>query len=111
MSKIEIARDFSETPGGRFRVMGPASGEAFRMLLKKKLDQKPGEVVEVVLDGVEGYGSSFLEEAFGGLIRVGLVSPAEALRRVRIVALSPEYRTYAAEARQYMEEAAERLNG
>jgi hypothetical protein len=109
MRTIEVARDFSTTPGGRFRIMGPKSGEAFRELLEKALTAKPPEVVEVVLDGVEGYGSSFLEEAFGGLIRDQRVSAADALERLRIVARSAAYRTYADEARLYMLAAADKL--
>ena len=106
MLTIDIARDFSPTPGGRFRAMGPASGEQFRELLRKALQRKPPEDVEVILDGVEGYGSSFLEEAFGGLIRKRFIAPQDALRRLHIRAKTKEFETYALEARQYMEEAA-----
>ena len=35
---------------------------------------KRGELVEIVLDGTRGYPSSFLEEAFGGLIRSGFAA-------------------------------------
>jgi hypothetical protein len=111
MSVIEIAKEFSTTPGGRFRIMGPDSGEEFRDRLKRELDKTPAETVTVILDGVEGYGSSFLEEAFGGLIRNRLVPAAEALRRVRVIAKDRYYTTYADEARGYMEAAAARLNG
>jgi hypothetical protein len=107
---INIARDFSSTPGGRFRVMGPDSGEEFRQELGKALRANPNDIVEVVLDGVEGYGSSFLEEAFGGLIRERIASIETVRSRLRIVARSPEYRTYAEEAQQYIEDAANRLN-
>lgn len=70
MLTIEIAKDFSTEPGGRFLTDGPASGQRFRdEMLSPALSE--GEHVLVVLDGVEGYGSSFLEEAFGGLVRLG----------------------------------------
>ncbi len=32
---------------------------------------RAGEQLVIELDGVRGYGSSFLEEAFGGLVRKG----------------------------------------
>ena len=32
---------------------------------------RAGNPVTIELDGVRGYGSSFLEEAFGGLVREG----------------------------------------
>ena len=67
-TSISIARDFSEFPAGRFRADGDASGEAFREdCLVGALNRF--DMVEVIFDGVAGFGSSFLEEAFGGLVR------------------------------------------
>lgn len=65
---ISIAKDYSETPAGRYRGDGPNTGQRFRedYLLPALRDY---EKVIVDLDGTLGYGSSFLEEAFGGLIR------------------------------------------
>ena len=67
---ISIARDFSRFPAGRFRDDGKASGEAFRedKLVPALRDNDVHKVV-VIFDGVAGFGSSFLEEAFGGLVR------------------------------------------
>ena len=105
MSTIRVAQDFSTTPGGRRKALGPASGEEFRELLIRALESDAAEV-DVVLDGVEGYGSSFLEEAFGGLVRLGRWPAVEVQRRVRPVAYDPEYDTYVQEARTYMQDAA-----
>lgn len=68
MMKINIAKDFSRYPSGRFMKNGDTSGEAFKEkhLLPPLL---AGESVTVELDGTIGYGSSFLEEAFGGVAR------------------------------------------
>lgn len=67
---INIARDFSRFPAGRYLDDGPYSGAAFRdRYMKPALDR--GETLVIELDGVRGYGSSFLEEAFGGLVRLG----------------------------------------
>lgn len=68
---IDIANDFSKAPAGRYESDGPFSGEGFRnQLLRPALERlKPSESLEVRFDGTEGYGSSFLEEAFGGLVR------------------------------------------
>lgn len=69
MTTIAIAKEFSEYPAGRYRADGAYSGEVFRDdLLEPKLRQF--DVVEIDLDGSMGYGSSFLEEAFGGLVRL-----------------------------------------
>ena len=65
---LNIAKQFSRSPAGRYLTDGPFSGQAFREnLLLPALSQS--EKVEVQLDGALGFGSSFLEEAFGGLFR------------------------------------------
>lgn len=67
---INVAQDFSRYPAGRYVEDGPFSGAAFRDdILIPAL--QAGEHIHVELDGVRGYGSSFLEEAFGGLVRNG----------------------------------------
>lgn len=67
---ISVANNFSRYPAGRFVTDGPCSGEAFHeKWLRPILDQREFAIVQ--LDGVRGYGSSFLEEAFGGLVRLG----------------------------------------
>lgn len=67
--KISVANDFSKVPAGRFYSDGPASGQAFREDLLVPALQSSATVV-VNLDNTEGYGSSFLEEVFGGLVRI-----------------------------------------
>ena len=79
MIEIHIAEDFSRAPAGRCRNDGPRSGEAFRQEHLAPALREADKVV-VHLDGVEGYGSAFLEEAFGGLVRVEGFS-SEELRR------------------------------
>jgi hypothetical protein len=63
--KIDIGRDFSKYPGGRYAKNGPHSGQEFRdkMLVPALRDH---EVVIVELGSAEGYSGSF-----GGLIRAG----------------------------------------
>lgn len=68
MTTISIANDFSRYPAGRYESDGPFSGEAFRRILVEKLIEC--RQVTVAMDGTLGYGSGFLEEAFGGLVRV-----------------------------------------
>lgn len=67
---IRIATDFSRYPAGRFISDGPFSGEKFRETLLRPV-LEAGAKATIDLDGVRGYGSSFLEEAFGGLVRAG----------------------------------------
>jgi hypothetical protein len=83
MLKINIAKDFTRFPSGRFRKNGSTSGEAFRQdFLEGPI--KSGDQVTVELDGTIGYGSSFLEEAFGGLVR-SLSIPAQKLKTLLIL--------------------------
>ncbi len=66
---INIASDFSRYPGGRFVSDGPHSGQEFReKFLVPVLESN--ETAVIIFDGARGYGSSFLEEAFGGLTRL-----------------------------------------
>lgn len=68
MITISVARDFSPYPAGRFRKDGRFSGEVFRQEVLERAFKEYQKVV-IELDGVRGYSNSFLEEAFGGLIR------------------------------------------
>lgn len=70
---ICIARDFSAVPGARYPDEGDFSGEDFRkkVLIPKLIEAKSLNVQLLIdLDGTAGYGTSFLEEVFGGLIRI-----------------------------------------
>jgi hypothetical protein len=69
--KTIYIKDFSKFPGPRYKKLGDNSGEAFREdvlipAIKENIE------IKVNLDGVAGYGSSFLDEAFAGLIRSGI---------------------------------------
>ena len=65
---INVARDYSEEPIGRVPADGEFNGQRFRTeFLVPAL--RAYEKVIVDFDGTEGYGSSFLDEAFGGLVR------------------------------------------
>ena len=72
--KFCIARDFSKDPGVRLPDEDAFSGQEFREnCLHRLVDEamKKGVKIEMDLDGTSGLGPSFLEEAFGGLIRDG----------------------------------------
>lgn len=85
MAIICVAKDFSETPGARYTKDGPFSGEEFRKTCLEPLFGAKGttEEVIVILDGVEGFATSFLEEAFGGLAR--LHGKAAVLARLQLI--------------------------
>ncbi len=71
MRTISIAKEFSIYPGGRVPSDGLFSGEDFRENFLLPIFQGTEKVI-IDFDGTRGYGSSFLEEAFGGLVRRGI---------------------------------------
>lgn len=81
---IDIAKDFSLVPSGRFKSDGPDSGERFREdFLKPAIDA--AGTISVRIDGTAGYHSSFLEEAFGGAVRRRYISAEEFLHRLELI--------------------------
>ncbi|MDX2102361.1 MAG: STAS-like domain-containing protein [Alphaproteobacteria bacterium] len=83
MKILSIANDFSRFPAGRYKDDGPYSGEKFREeFLVPAL--RANEVVFVDLSGTKGFGSSFLEEAFGGLLRIGFTKE-EVVKKLRLI--------------------------
>jgi hypothetical protein len=100
MITIKVAQEFSRFPAGRFVTDGPFSGEHFRTrFLEPHLRRKESLIVD--LDGARGYGSSFLEEAFGGLVRVGLAK-SEIIERLQFLATNS---SLIAEIRDYINKA------
>lgn len=91
---VKIAKDYSSTPGPRYEVEGSYSGEQFR---KTKFTQIFREAINhnqkiiVDLDGVVGYGTSFLEEIFGGLIREDHLSYPDIVKKLTIISKEEPY--------------------
>jgi STAS-like domain of unknown function (DUF4325) len=107
---VSIA-DFSQFPAGRSRRDGPFSAERFRddvLVPALKAAIESNSRVTVRLDGVLGYSSSFLEETFGGLIRLGEFRPEVLRRTLVITADNPIYSSVRMDAEQYLTEELER---
>lgn len=65
--EIEFVKVFTRYPGGRFRQEGQYSGEEFREdILKPALVTY--DTIVLNLNGANGFPSSFIDEAFGGLV-------------------------------------------
>ena len=106
--KIKIATDFSQTPGPRLKEEGSFSGEEFyEQILKPKYLEAKGKDKKlfVDLDGTYGYGTSFLERSFGGLVREYGKDPIE-----RIIFKSEEDPYLIEEINLYMNQALESVN-
>jgi hypothetical protein len=101
MTTVLVAQQFSRHPAGRTSRDGPFSGQRFReQFLEPSLRRREKVVVE--FEGVRGAGSSFLEEAFGGLIRDGFPKDL-VLQLVEVHHRSNP--TVSAEVRQYIDRA------
>ena len=71
VEKLIFIKDFSKNPGPRYINQGKSSGEDYylRVLNKEFTDAYEKKYKLIVnLDGVDGYMSSFLDEAFGNLV-------------------------------------------
>ena len=105
MTALSVARNFTLTPGGRWRRISEFSGEEF---LDTYLAPavRAGEPVQVELDGVAGYGSSFLEQVFGGLVRLMHWRTRDEFDRHVVVKTTRG--SWMAEVNEYVNEALER---
>ncbi|HAU28674.1 MAG TPA: hypothetical protein DCW68_00985 [Rhodospirillaceae bacterium] len=91
VKEIKIADDFSKDPGPRFIELGPFSGEMFRDTLLVPALKGHDKVIVDLQTKINSYGSSFLEEAFGGLIRNKLISIDELRSKLSIKADKSSY--------------------
>lgn len=101
---ISVANDFSVYPAGRTPKDGEYNGECFRKLIKRHINE--GTHLTVKLDGTRGYGSSFLEEAFGGLIRETGMSYEEFREKIEIISDERDFDFYCEMSYQFAERAA-----
>jgi STAS-like domain of unknown function (DUF4325) len=101
---LSVAQEFTDTPGPRSRDQGDFSGDEFlERLLKPRFEDamRESSILCVDLDGTEGYATSFLEAAFGGLTRI---YGAEAVLQ-RLEFKSNDEPDLVEEIRQYITEA------
>lgn len=91
MNRLVIASEFSPITGGRTPEEGDFSGELFRdevLAPKYRECLNKGGCLEIVFDNCYGIGTSFLEEAFGGLVRkYGYV---DVLKHIKLIANDDE---------------------
>lgn len=105
--RIVISSDFSPYPMGRYRKLSKTSGEAFREDHLIPALRRGGSV-HVEFAGAYGYPASFVEEAFGGLVRSGF-KLTDLQQRLILEEGTPEFAVYIAQAWQYIRDASERL--
>lgn len=83
---INVVKDFNPKPYGRYRIDAPGceitSGQTFREEVLAPALRVNDEVL-VDLSGYNRYGRSFLDEAFGGLLREEGFSGDDVLKKLK----------------------------
>lgn len=106
---IDMASEFSRHPAGRVKADGPDNGERFRSehLVPVLQAAMKASVLEVVvdIDGCRSFGSSFLEEAFGGLSRVPSFPFLDAIKILKIRSKKPHLQIYKDAIHEYLADA------
>jgi len=108
MKTLNIGKDFSTDPIGRFRSDGNRSGETFREdFLKPAIKSLgPGEKLEIIIDdGIESYGSSFLSEGFGGMVKYGFIKSEELLAIIQITYSNEDFEFFKKKILEYIKKA------
>lgn len=107
--EINVVKEYTDKPGARYESQGSNSGEKFRdtILYPKFLEAiAKNERLIVNLDGGYGYGSSFLEETFGGLVRKLKKEKNENYKKVaEIIIISNDNKTWIEKIKKYIKEA------
>lgn len=107
--EINVVKEYTDKPGARYESQGSNSGEKFRdeILYPKFIEAiEKDETLTVNLDGGYGYGSSFLEETFGGLVRRLKKENNENYKRVNeIVIISNDNKSWIEKIQGYIKEA------
>lgn len=94
---INIANDFSDTPGPRLIIEGRYSAEEFfksLLLPKFKQAEKEGKKLIVDMNGVYGYPPSFLDESFGRLVQESKMSVKKILEIMTLECTREHYIRY-----------------
>lgn len=104
---IKLA-DFSKFPSGRDDNDGDFNGEKYRnKVLVPAIEEakKSGKQIVLSIEGVLNFGSSFLEEAFGGLVRKGIATRKDLDKILQITPNNDRYSRYRSVILKHIEEA------
>ena len=97
---VKVVEDFHPRPAGRVPEDGEGNGTSFReRFLIPALAEDRALIID--LDGAPGYPSSFLEEAFGGLVRLNF-SPEKIHRFLSFRTTDPGFKRYEKRAWEYV---------
>lgn len=105
--QIDLATQFSPYPSGRYPTDGKFNGQTFReeVLVPALKGASAADKLFINIDGVRTFGSSFLEEAFGGIVRNGELSREELKQRLEVVCTKAHLRIFKDSILTYIENA------
>ena len=106
--QITVAKDFSPVPIGRYLTDGKDSGEAFlkeHLLPKFEEAEAKGDSLQIDFTGMRALSSSFLEEAFGGLVRTTKKEPEIILGRIKFAPEGTHLDEYIENVKEFIQEA------
>ena len=105
---INIAKEFTPMPIGRFRTHGNKSGQAFREdILYPKICEaiRNKDTLKVDFTDMLSLSSGFLEESFGGLVRQHGMKPDEVLKTIEFLSKNNLLGLYIELSKEYIQEA------
>ena len=105
---INVAKEFSTVPIGRFRTESDISGQAFREdILSPKICEaiKKQDTLEVDFTGMDGLSATFLLESFGGLVREHGMNPAPVLDTIKFLPEKTFFDLYIEIAKEFIQQA------
>lgn len=101
-----IGNDFCKNPSGRYYTDGDGSGEEFRedfLVPILRFLQEKGEKLTINIDtNVSSYGSSFLVEAFGNIVKYGYFTSCYLKDNIIIEYKSPIFKIYSNKIEKYI---------
>ena len=106
--ELNIGKEFSEVPLGRYKDDGEKSGEEFReSILFPKISEAraSGDFVVVGLDDVKYITMGFLDEAFAGLVREHGMTMAELKKTMDIRSSKKHFDLYIENTWDYISQA------
>ena len=104
MATLNLAKQFSPYPAGRYPADGEFNGQDFRDHVLLPMLNK-AQLVRVNIDGVATLPSSFWEETWGGMVRMKRVDKKVAQARFEVVTTDPDLQRYVDLARTFLSEA------
>lgn len=104
MITLNLAKEFSPYPAGRYPDDGEFNGQRFRDKVLLPLLEK-ARIVQVNIDGVATLPSSFWEETWGGMVRKRRIEKTVAQSRLMVVTSEPDLERYVELAKSFLAEA------